>query len=104
MLTGLFVLPMGVGYLAISAASTALSFVGLQCWAELSLDKLKSDGLIDEIFSSPENANQALELVWGSYATVALLANFVFNAFILLNLCLKVSLIFYQRIYWFQVL
>ncbi|OAY48146.1 E3 ubiquitin protein ligase RIN2 [Manihot esculenta] len=88
---------MGVGYLAISAASTALSFVGLQCWAELSLDKLKSDGLIDEIFSSPENANQALELVWGSYATVALLANFVFNAFILLNLCLKT--IFFVELY-----
>ncbi|KAJ9164057.1 hypothetical protein P3X46_023674 [Hevea brasiliensis] len=88
---------MGVGFLAISAASTALSFVGLQCWTELSLDKLKSDGLIAKNFIGPENANRALELLLGSYATVVLLANFVFNAFILLNVCLKT--IFFVELY-----
>ncbi|KAJ9140004.1 hypothetical protein P3X46_030692 [Hevea brasiliensis] len=88
---------MGVGYLAISAAFTALSFVGLQCWTELSVDKLKADGLISDNFISHENANRALELLLGSYATVALLANFVFNAFILINLCLKT--IFFVELY-----
>lgn len=93
---GLCLLPMGVGYLAISAVSTALSFVGLQCWTELSVDKLKSDGLIiSENFISLDNANRALELLLDSYATTGMLANFLFNAFILLNLCLKVSLMFW---------
>lgn len=88
---------MGVGYLAISAVSTGLSFVGLQCWTELSVDKLKSDGLISDKLISPENANHTLELFLGSYSTIALLANFVFNAFILLNLCLKT--IFFVELY-----
>ncbi|EEF51551.1 protein binding protein, putative [Ricinus communis] len=88
---------MGAGYLAISAACTALSFVGLKCWTELSLEKLKSEGLISENFINPENANRALELLLGSYATIALLASFVFNAFILLNLSLKT--IFFAELY-----
>ncbi|OAY30501.1 E3 ubiquitin protein ligase RIN2 isoform X3 [Manihot esculenta] len=89
---------MGVGYLAISAVSTALSFVGLQCWTELSVDKLKSDGLIiSENFISLDNANRALELLLDSYATTGMLANFLFNAFILLNLCLKT--IFFVELY-----
>ncbi|KAF2311697.1 hypothetical protein GH714_026109 [Hevea brasiliensis] len=75
----------------------SLSFVGLQCWTELSVDKLKADGLISDNFISHENANRALELLLGSYATVALLANFVFNAFILINLCLKT--IFFVELY-----
>ncbi|OMO94901.1 Zinc finger, RING-type, partial [Corchorus capsularis] len=80
---------MGVSYLAVSAVSTALSFVGLQLWTGFSLDKLQTDGLISENFIHTENVNHALELLLGSYATVALLANFVLNVFILLILTLK---------------
>ncbi|WCJ36482.1 E3 ubiquitin protein ligase RIN2 [Euphorbia peplus] len=87
---------MGTGYLAISAACTALSFVGLQCWTELSLERLKSEGFTQN-FTDGETANRALDLLLGSYATIALLANFVFNAFILLNLCLKT--IFFVELY-----
>jgi autocrine motility factor receptor len=82
---------MGVSYIAISAVCTALSFVGLQWWTEWSLDRLRSDGLIGENFINSENVNRALELLFSSYATIALLMNFVFNVFLLLNLCLKVS-------------
>uniref|UniRef100_A0A2P2L5Q1 E3 ubiquitin protein ligase RIN2 n=1 Tax=Rhizophora mucronata TaxID=61149 RepID=A0A2P2L5Q1_RHIMU len=88
---------MGVNYLAISAVCTVLSFVGLRCWTELSLDKLRSQGLIGENFLNPENGNRALELLLGSYATVALLVNFLFNVFVLLNLCLKT--IFFAKLY-----
>ncbi|XP_050223307.1 E3 ubiquitin protein ligase RIN2 [Mercurialis annua] len=88
---------MGAGYLAISAACTALSFVGLKCWTELSLDKLNPEGLITENSINAENANRELELLLGSYTTIALLASFVFNVFILLNLCLKT--IFFVELY-----
>lgn len=69
----------------------------------MSLDKLRSEGLIGENFISLENANHALELLLGSYATIALLANFVFNVFILLNLCLKVSVILFHVDFWFLI-
>ncbi|KAJ4706225.1 E3 ubiquitin protein ligase RIN2 [Melia azedarach] len=88
---------MGASYLAISAASTILSFVGLQLWTEFSLDKLRTEGLIGENIIHLENANHTLELLLGSYATVALLANFVLNVFILLILCLKT--IFFVELY-----
>ncbi|GAV79119.1 CUE domain-containing protein/zf-RING_2 domain-containing protein [Cephalotus follicularis] len=88
---------MGVSYLAVSAVSTTISFVGLQLWTELSLGKFKSDGLIAENFGNLENASRALELLLGSYATVGLLANFVLNVFILLILCLKT--IFFVNLY-----
>ncbi|XWS47662.1 hypothetical protein CRYUN_Cryun13aG0003500 [Craigia yunnanensis] len=88
---------MGVRYLAISAFSTALSFVGLQFWTEFSLDKLQTDGLISENFIHTENVNRVLELLLGSYATVALLANFVLNVFILLILSLKT--VFFGELY-----
>lgn len=84
---------MGASYLKISAVCTVLSFVGLQFWSEFSLDKLQADGLIGEKLLHVENVNRALELLLGSYATVALLANFVLNVFVLLILCLKVTLI-----------
>ncbi|XVF49357.1 hypothetical protein PTKIN_Ptkin04bG0005100 [Pterospermum kingtungense] len=80
---------MGVKYLSISAFSTALSFYVLHFWTEFSLDKLQTDGFISENFIHTENVNHALELLLGSYATVALLANFVLNVFILLILSLK---------------
>jgi autocrine motility factor receptor len=84
---------MGASYLAISAVCTVLSFSVL---TEVSLDILRSDGLIVENLTNFENANHALELLFGSYATIALVVNFVFNVFILLNLCLKVSFFFFN--------
>ena len=86
-------LVMGVRYIAVSAASTVLSFVFLQFWIELSLDNLKSDGLIAENYIHSENASRVIELLSGSYATIGLLTNFVLNVFVLLVLCLKVSLL-----------
>ena len=86
-------LVMGVRYIAVSAASTVLSFVFLQFWTELSLDNLKSDGLIAENYIHSENASRVIELLSGSYATIGLLTNFVLNVFVLLVLCLKVSLL-----------
>ncbi|KAL9350155.1 hypothetical protein Peur_057410 [Populus x canadensis] len=85
---------MGASYLAISAVCTVLSFSVL---TEVSLDILRSDGLIVENLTNFENANHALELLFGSYATIALVVNFVFNVFILLNLCLKT--IFFGELY-----
>ncbi|KAJ6943228.1 E3 ubiquitin protein ligase RIN2-like isoform X1 [Populus alba x Populus x berolinensis] len=85
---------MGASYLAISAVCTVLSFAVL---TEVSLDILRSDGLIVENLTNFENANHALELLFGSYATIALVVNFVFNVFILLNLCLKT--IFFGELY-----
>ncbi|KAK9292403.1 hypothetical protein L1049_020370 [Liquidambar formosana] len=88
---------MGVSYLSISAVCTVLSFVGLQSWTVLSLEKLKSDGLVGENFIHSGDAGQALEPLLGSSATIALAANFVFNVFILLILCLKT--IFFVELY-----
>ncbi|XP_061981859.1 E3 ubiquitin protein ligase RIN2-like [Populus nigra] len=85
---------MGASYLAISAVCTVLSFSVL---TEVSLDILRSDGLIVENLTNFDNANHALELLFGSYATIALVVNFVFNVFILLNLCLKT--IFFGELY-----
>nr|XP_023888808.1 E3 ubiquitin protein ligase RIN2-like [Quercus suber]XP_023888809.1 E3 ubiquitin protein ligase RIN2-like [Quercus suber] len=81
---------MGVRYIAVSAASTVLSFVFLQFWTELSLDNLKSDGLIAESNIHSENASRVIELLSGSYATIGLLTNFVLNVFVLLVLCLQI--------------
>lgn len=88
---------MGVRYIAISVLSTVLSFVGLQLWIGLSLDELKLNGLISEKFDHSENASVVIELLLGSYATIGLLTNFVLNVFVLLVLCLKVSLLFYRE-------
>ncbi|XP_044506125.1 E3 ubiquitin protein ligase RIN2-like [Mangifera indica] len=88
---------MGVSYLAISAVCTVLSFVGLQWWTEFSLDKLRTARLTGDNFVDLENANHALEFFFGSYATVAMLANFALNVFILLILCLKT--IFFVELY-----
>lgn len=93
----ILLLEMGASYLVISAASTILSFVGLQFWTEFSLDKLRTDGLVVENVIHLESANRVLELLLRSYATVALLANFVLNVFVLINLCLKT--IFFGELY-----
>ncbi|KAK8287282.1 hypothetical protein V6Z12_D07G048800 [Gossypium hirsutum] len=79
---------MGVNYLVISAFSTALSFIALRLRTEFSLDKLQTDGLITGNFIHTENVNHVLELLLGSYS-MALLANFVLNVFILVILTLK---------------
>ncbi|KAI3748974.1 hypothetical protein L6452_12454 [Arctium lappa] len=81
--------PMGVGYLSISAVCTVLSFIGLQYWTELSFVKLKSDGLMGENLLDPGVASRVLELLLGSYTTIALVVNFVLNIFILIVLSLK---------------
>uniref|UniRef100_A0A5B6YUP6 Putative RPM1 interacting protein 2 isoform 2 n=1 Tax=Davidia involucrata TaxID=16924 RepID=A0A5B6YUP6_DAVIN len=88
---------MAANYLSISAVCTVLSFVGLHCCTELSLEKLISDGLIGEISIHSGNAGHALELLLGSYTTIALLVNFALNIFILLILCLKT--IFFAELY-----
>lgn len=88
---------MGMRYIIISALSTVLSFAGLQFWTELSLDNLKSDGLIGENFVHSEHASRIVELLLGSYTTVGLLTNFVLNVFIFLVLCLKT--IFFLELY-----
>lgn len=84
---------MGVSYMSVSTVCTVLSFIGLQCWIGWSLDKVSSDGLIVESIINPLNASQALEAILDSYTTIALVANFVINTFVLLILCLKVSLL-----------
>ncbi|GMY07801.1 E3 ubiquitin protein ligase RIN2 isoform X2 [Fagus crenata] len=88
---------MGVRYIAVSAASTVLSFVLLQFWTELSLDNLKSDGLIAENYIHSENVTRVIELLSGSYATIGLLTNFVLNVFVLVVLFLKT--IFFVELY-----
>lgn len=84
--------PMGMRYLSISAVCTVLSFVGLQYWTDLSLKNLRSD-----CFLRPGDANRALELMLGSYATIALAANFALNIFVLIILSLKT--IFFVELY-----
>ncbi|GFY83281.1 hypothetical protein Acr_03g0000550 [Actinidia rufa] len=80
---------MAVSYLSISAVCTVLSFVGLQYWTGLSLEKLTSDGVISQDSVEPGNALNVLQLPSGSQATVALLANFALNVFLLLILSVK---------------
>ncbi|CAH9139722.1 unnamed protein product [Cuscuta epithymum] len=80
---------MGVSYMSVSTACTALSFIGLQCWIGWSLDKLSSDGPILSSILNSRDASPALEAVLDSYTTIALVANFVINTFVLLILCLK---------------
>ncbi|KAL2550132.1 E3 ubiquitin protein ligase RIN2 [Forsythia ovata] len=88
---------MGLKLLSISAGCTILSLVGLQYWMQMSLENYKSDGLIVEDFINSENANHALELLLGSFTTLALVAGFALNVFILLILCLKT--VFFSELY-----
>lgn len=85
---------MGIRYLPISLATTALSFVGLQVWTELFLDRLRADGIITKNVSLGDS-EKTLELLLSSYTTIALLASFVLNVYILLVLSLKVRVVFY---------
>ncbi|KAG7533813.1 Zinc finger RING-type [Arabidopsis thaliana x Arabidopsis arenosa] len=79
---------MRIRYLPISVATTALSFVGLQVWTELSLDRLRADGTITKNVSLGDSEN-TLELLLSSHTTIVLLASFVLNVYILLVLSLK---------------
>ncbi|KAH9602354.1 hypothetical protein KSS87_020019 [Heliosperma pusillum] len=81
---------MGVSYLAVSAVCTVLSYIGLQCWTEISVEKFKSDGLIGRDTLHSEDASLIFELLLRSPATFTLLAICVINALLLFSLCLKV--------------
>uniref|UniRef100_A0A803LMJ2 RING-type domain-containing protein n=1 Tax=Chenopodium quinoa TaxID=63459 RepID=A0A803LMJ2_CHEQI len=80
---------MGVRYLAISAACTVVSMIGLQCWTEISLEKFKADGLIGSDTLYSENASHIIELLLRSHATITLLAICLINAFVLFILSIK---------------
>ncbi|KAK7334519.1 hypothetical protein VNO80_26276 [Phaseolus coccineus] len=80
---------MALRVIAVSAVSTFLSFVGLQFCTDLSLDKLRSDGLIGWNLIHLDDASQDIELPSGLYTTIGLLLNCMINLFVLLNLCIK---------------
>ncbi|KAK9724449.1 hypothetical protein RND81_05G072900 [Saponaria officinalis] len=88
---------MGVSYLAISAVCTVVSFIGLQCWTEISLDKFKSDGLIGKDALYSENGYHIVELLLHSHGTITLLAICVINVLALFTLCLKTA--FFGNLY-----
>ncbi|XP_057452791.1 E3 ubiquitin protein ligase RIN2-like [Lotus japonicus] len=92
---------MALRIIAVSAVSTVLSFVGLQFCTDLSLDKLRSDGLIGWNLTQFDNASHDVELdvevPLGLYTTIGLLANCLINIFVLLNLCLKA--VFFTELY-----
>ncbi|KAL6004967.1 hypothetical protein ACLOJK_005526 [Asimina triloba] len=90
-------LEMGVNYLAASAVCTVASLLGLQWWTDSALEKIKSDGLITDGNFHSGNANGVVELLLGSQVTVALVANFALNAFILIILSLKT--VFFVQLY-----
>ncbi|XP_022872308.1 E3 ubiquitin protein ligase RIN2-like isoform X1 [Olea europaea var. sylvestris] len=80
---------MGVNFLSISVVCTFVSFIGLQCWMGKSLEKYRIDGLIFEDFINSGNAILVLDLLLGSYITLALVASFALNVVITVILCLK---------------
>lgn len=91
MVKELHLFPMGVNFLSISVVCTFVSFIGLQCWMGKSLEKYRIDGLIFEDFINSGNAILVLDLLLGSYITLALVASFALNVVIMVILCLKVS-------------
>ncbi|KAM7274308.1 hypothetical protein ACFE04_028972 [Oxalis oulophora] len=88
---------MAVNYLTVSAVSTLISFVALQLWTDFTLDTLKSDALIHQDSLNLDNATHVLQLLLGSYATLAFFANFVLNVFLLLLVSLKT--LFFVELY-----
>lgn len=97
---------MGVSYLPVSAIFTVLSITTLHYWTEPSLTELKSDGLNRNILLHPEDVTHALELLLlSSNSTIALVANFVINIYLLIILSLKVfSIIALTFIFYFDSL
>ncbi|ESQ43429.1 hypothetical protein EUTSA_v10014220mg [Eutrema salsugineum] len=79
---------MGIRYLLISLATSALGFVGLIVWTDLCKDRLRADGIITKNISLGDSQD-ALQLFLSSRTTIALLASFVLNLYILLVLNLK---------------
>lgn len=57
------------------------------------LDGTKSDGVVDGNEVGSRSVGRALELLLGSHVTIALLASFVLNLFVLVILCLKVFIL-----------
>ncbi|XXG43098.1 hypothetical protein AAC387_Pa01g3211 [Persea americana] len=88
---------MGVNYLSVSAVCTGLSVVGLHWWIESALRKIRLDGVIEVEGVNSENTAHVMELLLGSYATIALVLSFSLNVFILLSLCLKA--VFFVQLY-----
>lgn len=76
---------MAVNCLHASVAFTILSFGGLQWWAATQLDRLQTEGVVRD----PDDVGHVIGLLLGSGVTVALLVNFVINAYVLAMLCLK---------------
>ncbi|KAL7583858.1 E3 ubiquitin protein ligase RIN2 [Lactuca sativa] len=92
---------MGVSYLPVSAIFTVLSITTLHYWTEPSLTELKSDGLNRNILLHPEDVTHALELLLlSSNSTIALVANFVINIYLLIILSLKT--IFFGELHAFE--
>ena len=60
------IVPNGIRYFHVSVASTALTFVGPQVWPELSLDRLRADGLIAKNISLRDSEDE-LEMLLGYY-------------------------------------
>lgn len=87
---GVNLLSMGVSYVTISLFSTVLSYAGLHFWTTLSPEKLILDGLVSQSFVHSENVDQALKSLLDSYTSIALVANFTINIFVLAILSLKV--------------
>ncbi|KAG2278066.1 hypothetical protein Bca52824_060621 [Brassica carinata] len=54
----------GIRYFHVSVASTAMAFVGPQVWPELSLDRLRADGLIAKNISLRDSEDE-LEMLLG---------------------------------------
>ncbi|KAI3471047.1 hypothetical protein Pfo_027710 [Paulownia fortunei] len=97
----MYIFPMGVNFLSISVVCTVLSLVGLQYWTEISIEKHNSDGLIVSDLINSENATRALELLFGSYTTLLLVASFALNVIILVILGLKT--IFFSELYTSEI-
>ncbi|XP_043722590.1 E3 ubiquitin protein ligase RIN2-like [Telopea speciosissima] len=92
---------MGIGNLYISAFCTVLSLVGLQWWTESKLYQLKLDNSVGKDVIHSGIASHVLELLLGSHVTIALVANFVLNLFVLGILCLKT--IFFVQLHPLEV-
>ncbi|KAL3837890.1 hypothetical protein ACJIZ3_022481 [Penstemon smallii] len=92
---------MGLKYLSIAVSCTILSLIGLQYCSEMSLVKYDSHGMIVNDFINSENATRALELLWGSYITLVLVASLALNVLFLLILGLKT--IFFSELYTAEI-
>ncbi|KAL6529522.1 E3 ubiquitin protein ligase rin2 [Orobanche gracilis] len=93
---------MGVNVLFISVVFTVLSLVGLLYSTEIPLEKYKSNGSIFDDFMNSEDVSRALELLLGSYNTLALVASFATNVCVLVILGLS-GTIFFSELYTSEI-